>query len=979
MNNLLSLLTKAKITISIGAVFLLILPISTVSQTNGRITGRVIDSSTGEAMVGVNVVIREAGLYTITDMNGGYILNGVVPGRHEVQFIMPGYQPVRETIIVNNGTSNLNISLSYMTVGELVVTGKRVDNTEAALLSKRKNAAVAQDAISAEQISKSPDGDAADVAKRVIGVTIVDGNTVFVRGLGERYSSVVFSGSTISSPNPEKRIVPLDIFPSSLLDNMIVIKTYSPEMSGEFAGGIVQINPKDYPDKRIVKASVGTSIHSNTSINLFGFSTPGDDFYSYKGGKYDFLGYDDGGRQLPSDVTDESLRNYDSDLKERIGEKLDTTYNPDKRDPYIPLSVAFTVGDSYSLGSKTLGILVSGQFKESSKNKKMRYNRYLTDGEYDRWYDIHQSTYSTSTGALFSAGLAGQSNKFRFTSCYSHQSEDTAAFYEGYNSDTLKSGDSSTRNEQKYLLQFTEQTLWFNQLSSEHYIYNGIRAYLKGAFSFAERVEPDTRRATLVDSRNDGTYEVKGVEDLTHSFLSHQDFVYEISPAISVPFKQWNGLDSKITIGSGYTYRERNADSRFFSWLPTENALSDGTGHDNPTGDIGSYFDDSSVAGQYSDDGYYYLEEKSSSNGSYEGDLTIAAGFAQFDMPLYHNVRFLGGVRYEYADMNLLYYDSQESMMTDLESEPLEQHNIMPAANLTFGLTKNSNIRLAASKTVARPDFREVTPAEYPSLVDNEKIVGNPDLKQTDIYNADLRLEYFPGTTEIIAISVFYKKMYNPIEVVMRSKGGDAVRYEYKNAEEADNTGIEFELRKGLGMFHDSISDFMVTANASYIYSEIKVKDTDLVDYTNNERPLQGQSPYVLNLGVNYDNKRSGSSLGLLYNIYGRRIVRVGTTLNFSATDLNGDSYDYSLAEGDVYEEPIGKLDFVFKQNIGKHGSLKFTAANLLDPEINQTQEKQNKSVDSETGRMSGGKTVKHTLLSYREGRTFSLSLGYSF
>ncbi|MDY6932913.1 MAG: TonB-dependent receptor [Spirochaetota bacterium] len=943
-------------------ILIMFTPLTLYAQKTTDVSGKVIDSMTGEPLIGVNVIIQTLKIYSITDINGKYTLQDVPEGKQNILFQMMGYDKTLSAINVKPGEKNIvNISLSYKTAEEVVVTGRRINNTEAALLSKRKKAPVAQDAISSEQISKSPDSDASDAAKRVTGVTIVDGKTVYIRGLGERYSSVMFAGSTIPSPDPDKRVVPLDIFPVGLLDNLVIIKAYTPDIPGEFAGGIVQINPRDYPDKATFKVSIGSGYHSNTT---------GKDFLTYDGGKYDWFGIDDGTRELPDGIKDDYVNDifYTPKRIAQIGREFKNEYTPNTTDGKFPFKVNFSYGDSYNIGkNKTLGLIFSGLFKESSKNKDIHFFRVSDNWNTIKDYHIDKSTYSTNKGLLISSSLNAGTDKLRLTSFYSHQSDDNTSEYFGYNNDRQESTVAGAVSTAKiYKLQFITTGLFFSQINGEHYFEKIFKTILDwtASYSRASRYEPDTRTSQLIDLNSTGSFIVYRSDDVKRFFQEHDDSVYGFSPSLTIPFKQWNGLSSKLNIGGAITYRERDSESRTFLWdngnslgsisttpEPLENLLSPGfivaPGDEDPT--------------------HYFIKEASGENDYYTGKLTIIAGYGQFDMPIIPRLRFVGGLRYEYSDMDVITYNPILKEEKDLSKEPLEEDNIMPGVSVTYSATKNTNLRFAYSKTVARPDFREVTEFKYSPMISSEVLIGNPDLEQCDIHNYDLRVEWFPSASEILALSLFYKDMEKPIELLEVTGTPGSTTLKYQNAESAENMGIEFEVKKTFSFISDLfnlessnikniLGDLSFSTNIAFIHSNVDVEDIESAKYTTDDRPLQGQSPYVLNSSLNYNNDNIGLNGTLLYNIYGRRIVKVGTIYGTNP-------------RGDIYEEPVGKLDFVAKQKLFSKGHLKISISNILDPaiEISQKRPKSGTSLEK-----------KFTLESYREGRNYSISYSYN-
>lgn len=920
------------------------------AQATGTIKGKVVDSISGDPIIGVNVIVDGKQIFAVTDINGNYTLQNVPEGDQKIMFQMMGYAKTENKITVKTGVQRLNISLSYKTAEEIIVTGKRISNTEASLLSKRRKAPVAQDAISAEEISKSPDSDAADAAKRVTGVTIVDGKHIFVRGLSERYSSVMFAGSSIPSPDPDKRVVPMDIFPVGLLDNLIVIKAYTPDMPGEFGGGVVQINPKDYPEERYIKLTVGSG---------WRIGTTNAKFYSYKGGDWDWFGVDDGTRKLPSTIKSDNLDayNYSAGQIEKAGESLTNAYTPKTKKGELPFSFSLSYGDTYKTKHGDVGLILSGMFKESSKTTDIDLLRVNDNHLILKDLDITKSTYSTTKGALLSLAYNPSLNhKIRLTSFYTHKSDDSTSYYKGFLEDRDESGtgDSVAKI---YKLQFVTTGLFFAQLSGEHYIKEAadMKIDWTGSYSLAMRDEPDTRYSQLIDMYGTGEFYVYRADDMKRSFYDHDESVIFFSPAMTFPFKQWSGLTSKVKIGGSVDYRERESTGRTFVWN-NSNVLGSTATTSEPLEDL---FNSSTIVGGNADADatHYYLKENSGVNNSYNADMIIGGLYAMIDIPLATKLRLVLGLRYEYADMNVYTYSTSTKKYENLKKNPLEKHNFLPGLSLTYSPTSDMNLRAAFSKTLTRPDFRECTDGKYPTMLSDEIIVGNPDLVQTDVYNTDLRYEWFPSASEIIALSFFYKYMVNPIEMLEITGSAGSATYKFQNAVYAHNLGAELEIRKDFSFIWKGLKDLSMSFNFAYIYSIISVDDYDLAEYSTKDRPLQGQSPYVVNTGLHYDNQDAGFSGSVLFNISGRRIMRVGTVYA-------------GVKRGDVYEEPVPRLDLVLKQRVMEGAFVKLTFANLIDPEIKETQERPKAGSNS---------SKTYTLNKYHDGRSIGLSYSQTF
>ena len=922
------------------------------NKKTGSIEGNVTSALTGKSAIGVYVIVQVNGKpkYSATDSKGYYLLSDLPVGTQTVLFQGGGYlKEEKQITIVDGKTKRLNSALEFEVQGRTVIRGKKKKNTVAATLTERKKSAVAQDAISAEAISKSTDGDAASAAKRVTGVSIFDGGNVFIRGLGERYSAVMFDNVVLPSPNPEKKVVSLDIFPVSLLDNLTVVKTYNSDFPAEFGGGIVNIISKDYPEERIFNISLGTGFHSLTTM--------GQQFKTYEGGSLDWLGIDDGTRALPSGIrqSDEagkivsnvvSAKNYDSDEIEEIGEGFKNTYTPTSEDAFFLNSgkIAMSFGDSYKLGTQKLGFFLSGAFSGKLENRTVEYLRVNNNFNVSKDLTFERTKYTTDKSALLTFFYAPLSkHTFKATSFYVHESSDLAQEQMGH--DNEYPGEDNVK---EYKLQFINTGLFFNQLQGNHE-FSKTKVKWGAVYGLANRYEPDTRIVNLVDENGTGDFYLNETTDINRSFQQHADNLYAFYLNGNIPFKQWAGLQSSLKIGLDWNYRFRNASSRNFRWFNGANGGSPESSGE-PLEDL---FNEDSIVGSIADAptlDNFFIKEVSSQADYYLGNLLLIASYFNLDLPLTKTLSVIVGLRYEYSDMNIITYDVFSSTYKDSEREPLTPHNFLPSLNAKWGFAKNMNLRLAASQTITRPEFREVTEFKYTALSSLDIIQGNTNLVQTDIRHADLRYEWFMSTSEVFAVSLFYKYLEKPIELLEVPTSGTL--YQFVNAEYAHNYGLELEVNKDFGFIHSLLSRFSFSGNFAYIFSQVHVNN-DTYEYTSQDRPLQGQAPWIINANLGYESKNN-FTMNVLYNVNGERIKRVGLV----ASDIPNQ---------DVYQESSGSLDVAVKKKFKWGGSVKLSAKNLLDPEIQETQIKEN----SQTG-----EEKEFVLQSYKKG--WSVGLSYS-
>lgn len=880
----------------------------------GSVKGRVLDSANGEPMIGVTAFIKELNLFGVTDIDGNYVIPNVPEGSHTVVYQMAGYQSASTTVNVAGGkAAAANVTLNYKVSSEVVVTAKRLDNTAAALLNKQKKAATAQDAISAEQMAKSPDSDAADAAKRVTGVSIVGNGLIYVRGLSERYSTILVNEAPVSSPLPNKRVIPLDVFPVSLLDNLIISKTFAPSMPGDVAGGIVGINTKDYPAETEIKASIGTSFNTVTT---------GKDKLTFAGSSLDTLGINDGTYSLPSGIANSLQPTTDT---KTLGFNNTLSLNRDTAGP--DYSVAGSFGKTYKLSEiSDLGLLVGAGQKLSNQSIEGFFRRIdLADTDAINYKYKQSSMTVTNNVQMQLAYKHDKANKYKFNTFYTHNSEKQGRENVGL----LSAGGNSGKRE---ILKFTENGLIFTQAIGEHALESFLDSKLnwQGSFSRANMSMPDTR---LV--RYDAQGGINQTTPIQRYFTDYYENNFFGDVNWTVPFNQWSGLRSTVKLGGMANLRSRDNTARRFdytNWITMPSAA------ERQSVNVDT------LVNQY---GMYALEVTGTGPSfydAYKGEQVINAGYAEVDMPIIPQLRLISGARYELWSQETISYNQFKE--SSISPAFIKGGDILPTANLVYNFISDANLRLGYSRTLNRPDFIEASRFRYFDELETGSIVeGNPNLKTAYIQNFDLRLEWFPGVGDILAISGFYKKFENPIESTIFESGGNFL-FSYKNQPAAKVIGAELEVRKNLGFITETIKDFAVLTNYTFSESEIEL-GTDLSNQnTDLKRPLQGQSPWIINAGLMYDNTDFGTSATVLYNVFGPRIRQVGIA-----------------GLQNIYEEPYGKLDAVIAQKL-YGGLLKFSLGNLLNPEIQEYYGKDDK---------------RKLVASYRRGITIGLNYSYSF
>lgn len=922
----------------------LAVPFSLHAQERGKIAGKVVDEQNAEPMVRATVRLMNTKLGGYTNTDGEFIINNVEPGTYSIQITYAGYSSrTIEGVVVSAGRTtrqDASITRKIDTRKLTVTTRGNKQSTGLADLERRRNGAVS-DNISAQEIGRAPASDAGDAMKRVTGVTIQGGKYVVVRGLTERYSSTQVNDVSVPSPEPEKKVVPFDIFPSSMISRLTTVKTFMPDNPGDFAGGLVKIDTKDYPESFLFSAGLGGGVNTGTHGN--------NEALGYNGGS-SFLGTDDGTRALPAGLAVERRAGAEAQA-DLLSKFTNNVWTPRPTTPAINRNFNLSIGNKYG-EENPIGFLLSGSYAQSTdfRTELQRYPLLSQTGSGERElrydYTSQRTEVSTLWGGLASvtAQLAPE-HKVSVKAMFNHSAEDEARETEGlYNQSTTGLIHTSR-------LRFVERELFSGQVAGNHQFDTTLKLKMdwRAAYSVASRSEPDNRATTYIRD-NDGVFRFANNFGSGNSrfFSSLDDAESTGGLDITLPFTGFAEGSSRVKVGGLGRLRSRDFSARRFVF---------NTSSSDPT--LLALEPEKLFTPENIRSGQVIFNEETQRTDRYSADESIAAGYAMVDLPLMESLRFIGGVRFEQWNQDL----SSVDPFTGAENAGLSVHNsigdLLPSVNLIYSVGEEMNLRASFSQTLARPEFRELAPFRFDDY--RQSVYGNPALERTQITNYDLRWEWFQNPGEVLAVSGFYKSFINPIELFYL-KGGSGVEVESANANKATNFGAEFEARKMLGSFTSALDGFSLGMNLTLVKSTVEFGEGERVRIfdgvgiseftpdvlTNRSRPMQGQSPYVLNLTLGYDNPDWGTQATLLYNIFGERLSVVGNS-----------------GIPDTYEQPRGALDVSVAQNIGYGLQLKLSVRNLLDSRYSFTMDFPNgESVETE---------------SYNVGRSISIGLGFSF
>jgi outer membrane receptor protein involved in Fe transport len=925
----------------------------------GSLAGRVVSEMTGTVIAGARVILAGMDRSVETDADGNFGFADLEPGNYSLLITHPSYAPLTADslpVAADLGTLRRLRLPDKAIQGEKVrITGKAGKSSDAGLLFAQKNAPGVSDGISTEQMSKSPDGDAAAAVKRVSGISIAGGQ-VYVRGLGERYVNVQLNGLTLSSPNFEKRVIPLDIFPTRLIENLVVSKSFTADQPAEFAGGALQLRTKDYPERRIFEVSASCTYEPGSTFR---------DMYTYKGGDLDWLGMDDGTRELPSGIPNEYFdhrtRNMGDTQAERqrrqrnILAALPNTWTPHASTSPLGQSYGLTMGNKIPLGEdRTFGWLFGGSYSgkwgvDEEYSARIGLNKASGDtGVRVPVYADQVNNLVSSEGILWGLlGTAtlelGEGQKYRFNYMANRDWEDEVTRTYG-----KREGDNDTTL--VFEIGNANQTLTNGQIEGEHRpgFMEGFQVNWMAALTGARRWEPD-RRVTQyfkADTSSPG-YDPEFPYTMGSTLGLQDRYWYNLTESgwggkldAEMP-SEWAflGEGSKLKAGTFLFSKERDYEVRRLTFA---------AGNRIPVGHplrSGRYERLMGALNGAADTGYVH-----SRNDKEKDDYDVRdnqwAVHAQADMALPASFRAILGLRFIHADVAARARSDKGELSPTEDSLAVcdvddrcvlpfgyQETALLPAVSLVYGLTESQNLRASWTRTFSFPEYREMAPVLFYSYQEALETVGNPRLEPTDILNYDLRWEWFPTPGDMVAVSGFYKDFDKPVETLIEQVGSNN-RARFVNVPSAWLYGLEGEVRFGLGRLGDFLEPAKLVANYTWIQSEVEGR---------RKRSMQGQSPYLVNVILFYEPFGGRTQMSLLYNRFGERIAKVGV-----------DRFP------DVLERPRSGLEFSLSQRLPGGLKSKFTAKNITDPEAVFTQ---------------GGLVTKRV----SPGQSYSLGISYAF
>jgi hypothetical protein len=887
-------------------VFCIICINNSLAQTTGSITGKVVDANNGESIIGANVFIVGTTLGAATDLDGNYSIKNIPVGKISLSITFISYTKTTiNDIEVEPGKNQIiNISLKSEAIeigGEVLVIGEVSNQYEAALLNQRKKSIQISDGISAEQIKRSTDNTTAETLRRVPGLTLLDNKYIYVRGVSERYNGALLNNSPLASSEPDKKDFAFDLIPSNLIENTIVVKSFTPDEPGDFAGGLVKVNTIEFPTKTIFSFNYSTSYVNDVSTKSF---------KSYQGSGTDYLGLDDGFRDLPDGFPDAlTYKNFDNQIADTNrtywSTKLNDKWGTLNKKAFLDQSFGITYGERFSVLENDLGIIAALTYKSGFNTKEIR-TRDLANESFFFDYSGNRSTKSVYWGGIVNLSYKiGDLHKIGFKNMITISSDDEVTRLQGFKYDYQ---DERIIN----ALRFVSRNLYSGQLSGSSFIpiITGIQLDWRASYSSSVRNEPDYRRNAYTRDIADSNSTVPFLAYLPRDpdFYAGGRFYSKLKE-----YKRGFGLDLGQSLGSikfKYGIDHYNSSRSFNARL-----LSVTDPYGSAREAIGNYALDSLYSAENFADRYIVMREYFDPSNDYNSSDNMFGYFLMMELPfniLNQDFVLVTGLRVEDYDLRLRTTSSIATGMQPIKVDKINS-DVLPSFSLIYRFNESGNVRFSFSRTINRPQFREIAPFIYYNFEDQTLVSGNTGLKQANIANYDLRFETFPGIGELISLSVFLKEIRNPIERVFVVSTGQNDRT-FANSPFARNAGFEIEYRTSLGKVWNVFDNFNLTANYSRIWSEIEETN---IGVGRSLRPMQGQSPYVINLSLSYQNTELDFTTNIAYNKFGKRIVE---TANFAGDD--------------IYELPRDMIDFVITKGVGEHIEFKLSIKDLLEQPI---------------------------------------------
>jgi outer membrane receptor for ferrienterochelin and colicin len=861
------------------------------AQNTGRVVGRVLDSETGRGLVGAQIAIQGTGIGTLAGVDGRYIIASAPAGRQTVSVTYLGYgtKSITDVEVIPGSVVNLDVAITPAAIAleGLTVSAERDRGSVGRALDAQRTAVGVTSAVTAEQISRSPDSDAAAAIQRVSGVTVQEGKYVSVRGLGERYTTTSLNGARVPSPEPERKMVPLDLFPANLLQTITTSKTFTPNLPGDFSGAQVDIRTKEFPAQRQVSFSFSTGYADGVTGRMLPMAPRA-------GGEW--LARAAGPRLIPGVVRSTTQPRPGAETNQMIG-AFRNAWSVVEESARPNSSIGVSVGGSDEILGQRVGYLASGTYSSSVEaSLDQRRARAGSQGsEYDR-FDGATGRHSVLWGGLANVStMVGAHSRFSLNNAFNRSADNEGrretGFYENHGT-----------NVQIERLRYVERSVRSNQLLAEHQLGQNHRLDWSLTSSGVSRQEPDRSEfVTWLDPTVPTWYNEEGS---SRNFAGLDES--NLEGAVNYRLELGSVMRRHaLQVGGLFRNTDRDAFNTGYSikspiWTPT-----DPRWQMRPE----EFFD-----GRFSNGSEANFEiAPYNAGGNYAATDRLLAGYGMAEISLTPRLRAIGGARVEQSEVEVSY----QSVLGESGTATPSYVDILPSLAFNYDLTDRQKLRLSAAQTLARPEYREIAPVPFRGGLGEDQRQGNPGLVRTLIQNYDLRWELYPSPGEVVSIGVFAKRFQDPVEERYLARSGTNT-LSFENAESAVNYGVEAEVMRNLGVLTEALTPLSLFANATWMHSRVNTGvEGDPV------RSMVGQAPYVVNTGVTYTPRRGATTGTLLFNVVGERVVSARPS---------------GVLVDDVVQSPRPMLDFSFRFPLLGGANGKLDLKNLLDSPYEQRQ-----------------------------------------
>jgi hypothetical protein len=907
----------------------LLLITTAISAQIGTIRGTIYDDATGETILFGNVLVEETGTGTTSDLDGAYSIE-LAPGIYTLIYTYLGFSNLKisEVLVKKDQITNLDIRLKEQSalIQEVVIVGKQARNTEAALATIRKKSINVMDGISSASFRKIGDSNAASAVKRVPGVSIEGGKYVYVRGLGDRYTKSILNGIDIPGLDPDRNTLQMDLFPTNIIDNIIVLKTFTADLPADFTGGVVNINTKDFPESGTATISAGIGYNPDMHFN--------DQYLTTAGSDTDWLGFDNGLRKIPTQKSSNIPTRVDvfgNRIQEARFSSILERFNPImsgyRTSSNMNYNFGFTFGNQFNKKGYTIGYNIAATYKNETEFYEgaisTRYAKGNTSNVFE--LDLRESQIGDiGSNNILLGGLAGlslktRSSKVTLNGLHLQNGESNVGLFNYIGSDQ---GSNFTADQHN--IEYSERSLTNLMLAGKHTLDDGgFIINWKLSPTLSRITDPDIRFTRI---RTDGDKLTIGTESGVPQRIWR--YLDEINLAGKTDIEKNYGLDNKravLKLGGSYTFKQRDYEIQNFAIFP---------GNTEITSDPNILFQEQNFFDRENLTGLYYSPQFIPNNvNKYDANVNAFGIYVSNEFSPIDKFKAVLGVRYESFKQKYSGINQSKEVFDNVTV--LDDSNIFPTANLIYSLTENTNLRASFTKTIARPSFKEASYATIIDPISGRTFIGGffPDidvttgeqiwdgnLESTNISNMDLRYEYFQSGDQNISLSTFYKGFKNPIEIVQYVQAAN--NFQPRNVGDGKVLGVEVEFRKNIGTLESS--NFAINGNVTVTKSEIEMSETEFRsrqanardgEVIDNIRDMAGQAPYIINGGISYNNSKQTFEAGIFYNVQGRTLQFVGVA-----------------DRPDIYSKPFQSLNFTASYDFGPTDNIKIgvKAENIL-------------------------------------------------